>query len=126
MRGKLWVALAVPAVALAACYSLDDVRQGPVVWTATYQAQFDTMTNCLAGLYSGEFSVVPQVYQREQRANVVLAFPQGGAVMGEFQLRQVDPSRTEVSWRFIGARAGSTVGVNRLSRERADRCGRGG
>lgn len=123
MRSKLIATVAVSA-SLAGCYSLDDVRQGPVVWTATYETQFDLMANCLSGLYSGEYSVVPQFFQREQRANVVLSYPQGSAVLAEFEIRQTTGTTVEVSWRHMKSPPGGQRPVDRLSRERTDRCGR--
>lgn len=111
---------------LAGCHTLEDVRQGPVVWEATYNARFDAMANCLSGFYASEFSVVPQLYQGEQRANVVIVVPPSYSVLAEFQIRQIDPTRVEVSWRHAAARAGSTASPHRTARERAERCARGG
>lgn len=118
------IATVAAAAVLTGCYSLDDIRQGPVVWTATFDGQFDAMANCLAGLYGREYSVVPQLYQREQRANLALAMPQGAAMIAEFQINQIAPATVEVSWRHIGSPAGGARPVDRLSRERAERCAR--
>jgi hypothetical protein len=83
------------------------------------------MANCLARLYASEYTAVPQINQREQRANVVLTFPQGSAVMGEFQIRQANASTSEISWRTIGGTP-QRPGSSRQARERVERCERGG
>lgn len=104
------------------CYNIDDVRQSPVVWTETYGVAFDTMANCLAVVYGREYSVVPQLYQREKRANVTLTVPAGSAVIAEFQIRQTTDTLSTVSWQRIGGTPGIFRPLDRESRERADKC----
>ena len=116
--------LMMTAALLTGCYSLDDVRSQPVVWTATYPAAFDSIANCLAGRYAGEYSVVPQLYQNERRANVILSNTSGGAVLAEFQVRQLGGSSSVVSWRHMGSPAGGNRSVDRDARANADRCGK--
>ncbi|NQW54974.1 MAG: hypothetical protein HQ465_27430 [Rhodospirillales bacterium] len=126
MQRKLLMVVVAAATA-SGCITGADVSQGPgpVIWTASFNAQFDAMANCLARLYASEYTAVPQINQREQRANVVLTFPQGSAVMGEFQIRQANPSTSEISWRTIGGTP-QRPGSSRQARERVERCERGG
>lgn len=126
MQRKLLMVVVAAATA-SGCATGDDVRQGPgpVIWSASFNAQFDVMANCLARLYASEYTAVPQINQGEQRANVVLTFPQGSAVMGEFQIRQANASTSEVSWRTIGGTP-QRPGSSRQARERVERCERGG
>lgn len=120
-RLKRAAVLVLASVTVAGCYTLDDVRGGPVVWSASYAGQFDTMANCIAGLYGDEFTPMPLLYQREQRATVVLRM--STAVMGEFQIRQASPDKVDVSFQFVGGRPGGSRSHDRIARERADRCG---
>lgn len=115
---------ACAALALTGCYDIDDVRRSPIVWTETYSVAFDTMANCLAVEYGREYSVVPQLYQREKRANVTLTMPSGSAVISEFQIRQTTDTLSSVSWQRIGGTPGIYRPVDRESRERADKCAR--
>lgn len=126
MQRKLLMAV-VAAAAASGCTTGNDVRQGPgpVIWTASFNARFDAMANCLARLYAPEYTAVPRINQSEQRANVVLTFPQGSAVMGEFQIRQTNASTSEISWRTIGGTP-QRPGSSRQARERVERCERGG
>lgn len=126
MQRKLLMVVVAAATA-SGCTTGDDIRQGPgpVIWTASFNAQFDTMANCLAHLYAPEYTAVPQIDQREQRANVILTFPQGSAVMGEFLIRQANASTSEISWRTIGGTP-QRPGSSRQARERVERCERGG
>lgn len=110
------------ALAVGGCYNIDDVRQSPVVWTETYAVAFDTMANCLAVEYGREYSVVPQLYQREKRANVTLTMPSGSAVIAEFQIKQTSETASLVSWQRVGGTAGVYRPIDRESRERADKC----
>lgn len=107
---------------VAGCYSVDDVRGGPIVWTANYNVPFDTMANCLAVQYGREYSVVPSLFQSERRATVTLNMPAGAAVVAEFQIRETT-SGTQVSWQHVGSTDGAQRSVDRQARERADRCG---
>ena len=119
--------MVVAAATASGCTTGDDVGQGPgpIIWTASFNARFDAMANCLARLYAPEYTAVPQINQVEQRANVVLTFPQGSAVMGKFQIRQTNASTSDVSWRTIGGTP-QRPGSSRQARERAERCEREG
>lgn len=110
------------SLALSACYNIDDVRQSPVVWTETYAVAFDTMANCLAVESGREYAVVPQLYQREQRANVTLTVPSGAAIIAEFQIKQISGTSSQVSWQRVGGTAGVYRPIDREARERADKC----
>ncbi len=121
MRFRLGVLAAVTGV--AGCYSVDDVRKQPVSWTATYSAPYNTVANCLAAQYAGELSVLPQDYPAEKRANVILTNPSARGAEAEFEIKQVNPTTTEVTWRRMGSLFGDASN-DRRSRERADRCGK--
>lgn len=117
----------VAAATASGCTTGDDARQGPgpVIWTASFNTRFDAMANCLARLYAPEYTAVPRINQGEQRASVILTFPQGSAVMGEFQIRQANASTSDISWRTIGGTP-QRPGSSRQARERVERCERDG
>lgn len=100
---------------LAGCYSVDEIRERPPVWTARYSVSFDTMTNCLAAQWAGNGSVAPQLYAAERRGAVTIGVPQSGTIFGDYQIRTNADSTIDVEWRAPSPRAA-------LSRERADRC----
>lgn len=124
MQRRLLIVVVAAAI-MSGCATGGDVGQvaGPIIWTASFNARFDAMANCLARLYAPEYTAVPQINQVEQRANVVLTFPQGSAVMGEFQVRQANASTSDVSWRTVGGTP-QRPGSSRQARERAERCER--
>lgn len=110
------------AALLAGCYSIEDVREQPVAWSWAYHVPYDTMANCLAAEWAQDYSVVPQIYNRERRAVVTLAYPAGNAVIAEYQVQQTD-TETTVTWRHMGSRPGVMRLVDINARNRAHKCG---
>lgn len=115
MLRNVWLA----AAALAGCSSVEDVRQQPVAWSASYAVPFDTMANCLATQWLGNYRVVPSVYARERRADVTIA---ASSVIAEYQIEQTVGDTAEVKWRHMYSTPSALRPVDRLARERADRC----
>jgi hypothetical protein len=112
----IWV-LIVPV--LAGCHTVDDVRQQPVEWSATYAVAFDAMANCLAVQSARDFDVTPQLYQSQRRAIVTLGVKGSYSLLAEYQVRQVSDGETEVNWRTV-----SSLASTPLARDRANRCAR--
>lgn len=108
---------------MAGCYTVDDVRKRPIVWTATYSGtQWDTVANCLSGAYARDWIVTPQFFQRERRAAIILGYPGGYAILGEFEVSQTSDPTTQVTWKFIGSGAGANRDIDQQARERANKC----
>lgn len=114
MLRNLWLAAALAA---SGCYSIEEVRQQPVAWTATYPVPFDTMANCLAAQWIGNYRVAPAIYPR--RADVTIA---ASSVIAEYQIVQISDVSSEVRWHHMHSTPGSLREVDRTARERADRC----
>lgn len=104
---------------LVGCNTVDDIRQAPIAWTATYAGNFDSMANCLAGQAARDFDVTPQIYQSEQRAMVTLGAKGTYSLVAEYQVRQIAPQQVEVTWRTV-----SGIASSQAARARADRCAR--
>ena len=103
------------ALLLGACQTVHELRQQPTGWEATYPVPFDTMANCLAAQWARDWSVVPQINQREQRAVVTVGLR--SANIGEYDVRQSSPTGSSVTWR-------QAFQYKLDSRDVADRCAR--
>lgn len=86
--------------ALMACASADDIRQRPVVWSATYPAPFDLMANCVA-VESTSFAkaATPLINARAKRAEVLVYGSPYGNMLAQFDLRETGDGSTAVEYR---------------------------
>lgn len=102
---KTFFAVAACA-ALAACASADDIRQRPVVWSATYPAAFDLMANCVAVEMTGfARAATPLVNARAKHAEVLVYGSPYGNMLGQFDLRETGDGVTVAEYRDFFARA---------------------
>lgn len=108
---------------LSACYSAEELRQRPVVWTAVYPAAFDDMVTCLSSPRSGVM-VTPQIYKKDQRAHITSAIMPNGTIASDFEIKALGEHSTEVKWRHVTGVEGSNRHADRDARERADACGK--
>lgn len=120
MLRYLWLAA---VVTLGGCYSVDDLKERPLAWSASYSVPFDNMANCLAVRSADAYIATPQLYQREERAAVLLSMAglYGPVIVGEYDIRTTSPSTIALSYR----QRPSLIGDTKPARERADRCGAG-
>jgi hypothetical protein len=109
------------AALVAACYSVDEIRVKPAVWTATYQAPFDDMATCITGHAADLDSVTPEVYSSKMLAYVTLSQPPYFPFFAQYQIDGTG-AETVVSFRHITGGPGSNRQVERMARENADRC----
>lgn len=92
-------AMIAAVLLLAGCYSVDDVRKQPVVWSKTYAASYDVLANCVASRSMAIWThVTPMHYASQQRA-VVVGSSQGQSVLWEFEIQQISPTTSEVRYR---------------------------
>lgn len=108
---------------LTGCYSIDDVRQQPAAWSASYPVAYEAMANCLGAQYANEYSVLPQFDREAGRATVILSNNAASAVLAEYQVNRTASGGSEVTWRHMGSGPKAIRPVDRTARERADRCG---
>lgn len=115
----------LPFAAIAACASVEDVRNRPVAWAATYNTRWEAMANCIQSKWIDIVVVTPQYDQRKRTAVLTLT-AQGllapGAVEAEYEIKQAGgEDQSEVVFR----RRRSLLGTDADGRAIADRCGRG-
>lgn len=101
----------------------NDFRSGPIQWSATYPVSYETLTSCIAAQYAGELRVAPQIYSTVQRSSILLS--KGGGADAEFQVRQIDPTTSQVTWQRATGLFGSGLSDS-TARQRADKCGGAG
>lgn len=106
---------------LAGCYSVEDVRRSPVIWQATYSAQFDELATCIAEHSLGGATVTPLIRQKQKLATVTISASY--SVAHEYSIREVSDGTSEVTWRNAFNYSPS-VPAARESRGIADRCGK--
>lgn len=98
----------------------NDFRNSPIQWTATYPGSYETLSNCIAAQYAGELRVAPQIYPTVQRSSILLS--SGSGADAEFQVKQLDATSSQVTWRRATGLFGSWLN-DRTARQRADKCG---
>ncbi|ODT19266.1 MAG: hypothetical protein ABS35_22025 [Kaistia sp. SCN 65-12] len=98
----------------------NDFRNSPIQWTATYPGSYETLSNCIAAQYVGELRVAPQIYPTVQRSSILLS--SGSGADAEFQVKQLDATSSQVTWRRATGLFGSWLN-DRTARQRADKCG---
>lgn len=98
----------------------NDFRNSPIQWTATYPGSYETLSNCIASQYAGELRVAPQLYPTVQRSSILLS--SGSGADAEFQVKQLDATSSQVTWRRATGLFGSWLN-DRTARQRADKCG---
>jgi hypothetical protein len=106
--------------ALAACQSPGELAQKPPTWSAAYQVPWERMANCIVAGSQGPLITVTPTFM-SGRAQVVVTNPTG-AVVGTFDIRQMSPGASEVSYRSIYGGPGSGAGGD--AKDMADRCAR--
>lgn len=100
---KKLVAPAALALALAGCASVDDIRQRPVVFSATYAAPYDRMANCVAAKSIYLFaSATPFVDTTARRAEVLQFASSGGNMIARYEFRDTGAGSTEVTYQLNG------------------------
>jgi hypothetical protein len=103
---------------LAGCHTVDQMRQRPPLWTATYAVPFYTMANCIALTFAGSGSVVePHLYSGERRATVTVAGGTTGVILYDYRITTNADATIDVEYRTW------TTDRAAFGRERADRCG---
>jgi len=118
------MALAAPllfVLSLSACTSLDEVREQPVQWKASYLVPFDTLASCIAARLSQHWATTPQIYTRQGFAYVTLADKSAPSIVAEFFIRQQSDGSSLVEWRRRPLLA-DYAGLQSKSHEAADRC----
>ena len=73
----------LPALLVAGCYSVDEIRERPVVWSANYAAPYDELTNCVVAQTARDYAPVPQIYPREKRAIVTVSLKTSPTILSE-------------------------------------------
>ena len=119
MNGRLALAAAGLA-ALTACQSQSELASKPPTWTAAYQANWETMANCIVQRSQRPLVTVTPTFS-SGRANVAVTNA-AGAVLGTFDIRQISGRGTEVAYRSIYG--GPTTDAGGDARDIADRCAR--
>jgi hypothetical protein len=115
------VVLGIAALgALTACQSQSELASKPPTWTAAYQANWETMANCIVQRSQRPLVTVTPTFG-SGRAHVVVT-NMAGAVLGTFDIRQVSGRGTEVAYRSIYG--GPTTDAGGDARDIADRCAR--
>jgi len=126
LKSVILIAAAIAALA-AGCTTVDDVRDPPVLWRATYPVEFDALTDCLVRRMSQDYDVAPQIDPRERRGILTVTTRTIGASdfveRFDFVVKQTSNANTEVSFRRVAA---VFKNANLISKARAiaDRCGR--
>lgn len=121
------IPIAAAIAALAAGCTVDDVRDPPVLWRATYPVEFNALTDCLVRGMSRDYDVAPQIDPRERRGIVTVSTRTIGTSdfveRFDFVVKQGADANTQVSFRRIAA---PFKNANLISKARAiaDRCGR--
>ncbi len=119
MKHTIIIALAASA-ALSACQSPSQFEQRPPTWTALYQANWESMANCIVARSQGPLLTVTPTFGAG-RANIVVKNAAGG-VMGTFDVRQVNGRDTEVDYRSVYGGPNTDAGGG--AQEIANRCAR--
>ena len=118
MNSKIVLGIAALG-ALGACQSQSELASKPPTWTAAYQANWETMANCIVQRSQRPLVTVTPTFS-SGRAHVVVTNPTG-AVLGTFDIRQMGRG-TEVAYRSIYG--GPTTDAGGDARDIADRCAR--
>ena len=105
---------------LAACQSTSQFEQRPPTWTSLYQANWESMANCITARSQGPLLTVTPTFSAG-RANIVVKNAAGG-VMGTFDVRQVNGRDTGVAYRSVYGGPDTNAGGG--AQEIADRCAR--
>lgn len=127
LKSAIPIAAAFAALA-AGCTTVDDVRDPPVLWRATYPVEFDPLTSCLVRRLSQDFDVAPQVESRERSAIIAVSTKTTAlsdvVERFDFVVKQTSSATTQVSFRRVAA---VFKNANLISKVRAiaDSCGRG-
>ena len=119
MKRTIVIALAASA-ALSACQSPGQFEQRPPTWTSLYQANWESMANCIVARSQGPLLTVTPTFSAG-RANIVVKNAAGG-VMGTFDVRQVNGRDTEVDYRSVYGGPNTDAGGG--AQEIANRCAR--
>jgi hypothetical protein len=113
--------LAVVAfLAVTGCQSVSQLDQKPPTWTAVYQANWEHMANCIVQRQQRPLLTVTPTFSAG-RARIVVTNPTG-AVMGTFDVRQIQGNATEVAYRSIYG--GPTTDAGSDAKDISDRCAR--
>lgn len=112
-----------PCAVLLACASPDDMRQRPVVWSATYPAPYDLMANCVA-VESTSFAkaATPLINARSKSAEVLVYGSPYGNTLAQFEFREAPDGASVAEYRdfFARGRLSADNAADRLLR----RCSR--
>jgi hypothetical protein len=119
MNRKLPLAFAA-LFAVTGCQSISQLDQKPPTWTAVYQANWEQMANCIVQRQQRPLLTVTPSFS-PGRASIVVTNPTG-AVMGTFDVRQIQGNATEVAYRSIYG--GPTTDAGSDAKNIADRCAR--
>lgn len=114
--------LALAALApLAACQSASQFEQRPPTWSSLYQANWESMANCIVARQQRPLLTVTPTFSAG-RANIIVKNAAGG-VMGTFDVRSVNNGRdTQVDYRSVYGGPDTDAGGG--AQEIADRCAR--
>jgi len=110
------ILLLVALGAVSSCQSTDETT----IWSASYNARYDILAHCLAGLYAGN----QRFYTSQRRADVIVTNPSTRETEAEFQISQVTDVISTMTWRrFSGGlfRGAMSRDEPISSRSRADR-----
>lgn len=118
---RLSLSLICGVAAVAACTTVDELRQQPISWTAVYPARFDVLANCLAVRMAQDFDVTPQFYLPERRAVLTVATKGGARMTAEYSVRQFADADSEVTFRRQPSVFNNEPEIQK-ARELADRC----
>jgi hypothetical protein len=105
------------ALLLAGCQAGDPVHSQPALWEAGYPVPYRAMADCLAVQVARAWRVAADPRPRDGATLLRLAPLAGGAVVAEYEVWQIAPQHSIVTWRHID-------GFSLESRAVADGCAR--
>ncbi|CAN5710076.1 hypothetical protein BH11PSE3_BH11PSE3_26000 [soil metagenome] len=120
MNSRSCLATMALGALVTACQSSGELAQQPPTWSAAYEASWEPMANCIVARSQGPLVAVTPTFSAG-RAQVIVKSPAGG-VLGTFDIRQMSPRSTEVSYRSIYG--GPNSGAGGDARDLSDRCAR--
>lgn len=123
MNRKIPLAFTAAIASLAAmsgCQSVSQLDEKPPTWSAVYQANWEQMANCIVQRQQRPLLTVTPTFSAG-RARIVVTNPTG-AVMGTFDVRQIQGNATEVAYRSIYG--GPTTDAGSDAKNISDRCAR--
>ncbi len=110
---------ALALLTLSACLAPD---ADPLAWSANYQRPYEPLTRCIAQNFPADYSVVPELDQRQQVGGVLVSSRSNGQKVGAFGIYRIDDGSSRVVFRSAIKTVGGSAFVIDQAQQVANSC----